>query len=44
MKQPMTEPEEKPPILGSWKNVYALVIGTLLAVIISLYFFTRYYQ
>jgi hypothetical protein len=36
--------EEKSPILKSWRNVYALVIGVLIAVIISLYFFTQYYK
>jgi len=38
------EEENKSPILGSWKNVYALVIGLLVAVIISLYFFTQHYK
>jgi len=38
------EEENKSPILGSWKNVYALVIGVLVAVIISLYFFTQHYK
>jgi len=36
--------EEKSPILKSWRNVYALVIGVLTAVIISLYFFTQHYK
>jgi len=36
--------EEKSPILKSWRNVYALVVGVLIAVIISLYFFTQYYK
>lgn len=36
--------EEKSPILKSWRNVYALVIGVLVAVIVSLYFFTQYYK
>ncbi|MDX2171973.1 MAG: hypothetical protein SFY56_02560 [Bacteroidota bacterium] len=38
------EEENKSPILGSWKNVYALVIGALVAVIVSLYFFTQHYK
>ena len=25
----MTEPEEPPPVLGSWNRLYALVIGAL---------------
>jgi hypothetical protein len=36
--------EERSPILKSWKNVYALVIGTLVAVIVFLYFFTQYFK
>ena len=40
----MQEEEEKPPILGSWKNIYALVIGVLAVVIISLYIFTKYFE
>jgi hypothetical protein len=36
--------EEKSPILKSWRNVYALVIGVLIVVIISLYFFTQHYK
>lgn len=36
--------EEKSPILKSWRNVYALVIGVLAAVTISLYFFTQHYK
>jgi hypothetical protein len=36
--------EEKSPILKSWRNVYALVIGVLVAVIVSLYFFTQHYK
>ena len=36
--------EEKSPILKSWRNVYALVIGVLIVVIISLYFFTKHYK
>jgi hypothetical protein len=35
---------QKSPILGTWKNVYALVIGVLVAIIISLYLFTEHYQ
>ena len=35
---------EKPPILGSWKNLYLLVVAELIAVIVLLYFFTKYYE
>ncbi len=40
----MTDTEEKPPILKTWKNVYLLVIGTLVVIIVSLYLFTQYYK
>ncbi|MBL7937316.1 MAG: hypothetical protein JNM51_16015 [Bacteroidia bacterium] len=44
-KQKMNQQEEeKSPILKSWHNVYALVIGVLLAVIVSLYLFTQHYR
>ena len=36
--------EEQPPILGSWRNVYLLVVGVLIAVIIGLYFFTETFK
>lgn len=36
--------EEKPPILKSWRNVYAFVIGNLLVVIVLFYLFTKYFE
>lgn len=36
--------EEKTPILKSWGNVYALVIGTLAGIIVLLYCFTTYFK
>jgi hypothetical protein len=33
MKEPQT-PEERPPILGSWRNVYAFVLGELIVLIV----------
>lgn len=38
------EEEEKSPILGSWRNVYALVIAVLVVIIVLLYLFTQQYQ
>jgi hypothetical protein len=35
-------PEEPPPLLGSWRNVYALVVGELLVVVLLLYALTRW--
>lgn len=40
----MNNEEEKSPILGSWRNVYALVIGVLVVVIVLLYAFTLYFK
>lgn len=40
----MTYPSDKPPILKSWKNVYALVIGVLALLIVLFYFFTRHFE
>lgn len=34
-------PDEPPPFLGEWRNVYALVLGTLALDIILLYMFTK---
>jgi hypothetical protein len=41
----MEKHEEEPsPILKSWINVYVLVIGTLVVIMIALYFFTQYFK
>ncbi len=32
--------DEKPPILGSWRNLYFLLVGALLLQIILYYFIT----
>jgi len=37
-------PKEKPPIMGSWLGVYALVTGTLVTLIVLFYLFTEYYR
>lgn len=36
--------DKRSPILGSWRNVYAVIIGTLIAVILLLYFFTAFFR
>ncbi len=33
--------DEKPPVLGSWRNIYALVLAVLALDIFLLYLFTR---
>jgi hypothetical protein len=35
---------EKPPILGSWENIYFVVLLNLTAIIILLYFFSEAFQ
>jgi hypothetical protein len=34
--------EQPPPLLGSWRNVYVVVIGELLLVVVLLYALTRW--
>ena len=34
-------PDEPPPILGSWRRLYALVVLELLVIIAALYWLTR---
>ena len=34
------EEDEKPPILGSWKNLYFLLVGALLLQILFYYYIT----
>lgn len=36
--------EEKPPILGTWNTVYAVVIGTLLVLMVFFHFFTQHFK
>ncbi|MCP9235981.1 hypothetical protein [Lewinella sp. JB7] len=49
MKQPAAPPTadadtEKPPILGHWRNIYAVVLLLHLLLIISFYLVTRIYS
>jgi hypothetical protein len=36
--------EEKSLILGSWRNVHLLLVGTLVAIMVLLYLFTQYFK
>lgn len=36
-------PEDKIPLLSSWKGWYSLVLGVLVVLIIAFYFFTKHY-
>lgn len=38
-----SEDNDAPPILGTWKNVYALVIISLVVSIVLFYAFTLYF-
>jgi hypothetical protein len=40
---PETYDSERPPFLGSWRNVYIFVLGWLALLIVLFYFFTRYF-
>ncbi len=40
----MQENEEKPPFLKSWVNVYALVAGTLIVLMVLFYLFSEYFK
>jgi hypothetical protein len=39
--QPTSDSEEKPPFGGSWRVLYAIVIGNLALLILLFYAFTR---
>ncbi|SOE19619.1 hypothetical protein SAMN06298216_0123 [Spirosomataceae bacterium TFI 002] len=44
MKEPILDEDHidaKPPVLGSWNNVYALVIGFLIFLILIFTFLTK---
>lgn len=36
--------QEDPPILKTWNNLYLLVAGALVFMIVFLYLFTQYFQ
>lgn len=36
-------PDEKPPVLGAWANLYAFILLYLAAVIFLFWLFTRHY-
>jgi hypothetical protein len=37
------EMDDKPPLLGSWRNIYAVVLGTLAIIIVVCALITRAY-
>lgn len=40
----MSGDDEPPPILGSWRNLYAVVLGTFAAMVLVLWWLTRAYS
>lgn len=40
---PETHDNEPPPFLGTWLNVYLMVLGWLVVLILIFYAFTRYF-
>lgn len=40
----MAEPEEPPPIVGSWSRLYLLVIGFLITLIVLFGMFARMFS
>lgn len=40
----MTDPEEPPPLLGSWRNLYAVVIANLVVMIALFWLITWAYR
>lgn len=38
------QPGERPPFLGTWTNVYIMVVTVLVLVITGLYLFTKYFS
>ncbi len=41
-KAPADAPEDPPPFLGTWRNVYLLVLGELAALTLIFHALTRY--
>lgn len=41
---PEAQDPEPPPVLGCWRNVYAVVLGWLTFLIGMFYLFTRYFE
>ncbi len=37
-------PDEKPPFLGTWRNVYVAILVYLAVIILAAYLFTRAYR
>lgn len=42
--KPPSQLDETPPLLGSWRNIYALVLGSQALVAILFYLITRMFE
>jgi hypothetical protein len=42
--RPQAQPEEPPPVGGSWRNLYAAVLLNLAALVVLFYLFTRAFR
>lgn len=43
-EKPASALEERPPLLGSWRNLYLVVLGNLALLILLFWLFTRIYS
>lgn len=43
-EKPRPEMEDAPPLLGSWRNIYLTVIGTLALYVAMLWMFSRFFS
>ena len=43
MTEQRPELDDKPPVLGSWRNLYAVELAILVALIAFFWFVTQYY-
>lgn len=42
--EPQYDPlDDRPPLLGSWRNLYLMVIGTLAGLVLIFWWLTRHY-
>lgn len=39
----MSDPDDPPPLLGSWTNLYALVVGNLAVTVLVFWWLTRFW-
>ncbi len=42
--EPRPELEDAPPLLGSWRNIYLVVLGTLAALVVLFWLMTEAYS